>query len=34
MTVWRANPEEIAADMTQRLGTEVQAAHDGMSIDL
>jgi phosphoribosyl 1,2-cyclic phosphodiesterase len=34
MTVWRANPQEIAADMTQRLGTEVQAAHDGMSIDL
>jgi ribonuclease BN (tRNA processing enzyme) len=34
MTVWRANPEEIAADMTQRLGTEVRAAHDGMSIDL
>jgi len=34
MTVWRANPEEIAADMTQRLGTEVQAAHDGMSLEL
>jgi len=34
MTVWRANPQEIAADMTQRLGTEVQAARDGMTIDL
>ena len=34
MTVWRANPQEIAADMTQRLGIEVQAARDGMSIDL
>jgi phosphoribosyl 1,2-cyclic phosphodiesterase len=34
MTVWRANPQEIAADMTQRLGTEVQAARDGMSIEL
>lgn len=34
MTVWRANPQEIAADMTQRLGIEVQAAHDGMSIEL
>ena len=34
MTVWRANPTEIAADMSQRLGIEVQAARDGMSIDL
>jgi phosphoribosyl 1,2-cyclic phosphodiesterase len=34
MAVWRANPQEIAADMTQRLGTEVQAARDGMSIEL
>lgn len=34
MTVWRANPAQIAADMSQRLGIDVQAAHDGMSIDL
>jgi phosphoribosyl 1,2-cyclic phosphodiesterase len=34
MAVWRANPNEIAADLTERIGTEVQAAHDGMSIDL
>ncbi len=34
MTVWQANPQEIAAQMTQRLGSEVQAARDGMSIDL
>ena len=34
MTVWRANPKEIAADLTQRIGTEVQAAFDGMSIEV
>lgn len=34
MTVWRANPAEIASDMSQRLGIEVQAARDGMSIEL
>jgi phosphoribosyl 1,2-cyclic phosphodiesterase len=34
LTVWRANPQEIAADMTQRLGIEVQAARDGMTIEL
>ncbi len=34
MTVWRANPVELAADMTQRLGIEVRAARDGMSIDV
>ena len=34
MTVWQAKPQEIAADMTQRLGVEVQAARDGMSIEL
>ena len=34
MTVWRANPAELAADMSQRLGIEVQAARDGMSIEL
>ena len=34
MTVWRANPERIAADLTQRVGSEVRAAHDGMSIEV
>ena len=34
MTVWRANPQAIAADLTQRIGTEVRAAYDGMSIDV
>jgi len=34
MTVWRAHPWEVAADLTQRLGTEVKAARDGMSIEL
>jgi len=34
MTVWRANPQLIAADMTQRLGIDVRAATDGLSIDL
>jgi len=34
MTVWRAHPWEIAADLTQRIGTEVKAARDGMSIEL
>lgn len=34
MTVWRANPQELAAGLTQRLGTEVKAASDGMSVDL
>jgi phosphoribosyl 1,2-cyclic phosphodiesterase len=34
MTVWRANPAELAADLTQRIGTEVRAARDGMSIEL
>src|SRR5438094_5621111 len=33
MTVWRAHPWEVAADLTQRLGTEVKAARDGMSIE-
>ena len=31
MTVWRAHPWELAADLTQRLGIEVKAARDGMS---
>lgn len=34
MTVWRANPQRIAADMSQRLGLDVRAAVDGMSIDI
>jgi ribonuclease BN (tRNA processing enzyme) len=34
MTVWRARPWELAADLTQRIGTEVKAARDGMSIEL
>jgi phosphoribosyl 1,2-cyclic phosphodiesterase len=34
MTVWRAHPWELAADLTQRIGTEVKAARDGMSLDL
>jgi phosphoribosyl 1,2-cyclic phosphodiesterase len=33
-TVWRANPQEIAAGMSQRLGIDVRAATDGLSIDL
>lgn len=34
MTVWRAGPQRIAADMSQRLGIDVRAAVDGMSIDI
>jgi phosphoribosyl 1,2-cyclic phosphodiesterase len=34
MTVWRADPQAIAADMAQRLGIDVQAAHDGMTIQI
>ncbi|TMF75499.1 MAG: MBL fold metallo-hydrolase [Chloroflexi bacterium] len=34
MAVWQANPQEIAADLTHRIGTEVQAARDGMSLEL
>jgi phosphoribosyl 1,2-cyclic phosphodiesterase len=34
MTVWRAHPWELAADLTQRIGTEVKAARDGMSVEL
>ncbi len=33
-TVWRANPQQIAADMTQRLGIDVRAATDGLTVDL
>jgi len=34
MTVWRANPEQVAADLSRRTGADVRAAKDGMSIDL
>jgi phosphoribosyl 1,2-cyclic phosphodiesterase len=34
MTVWKAHPWELAADLTQRIGTEVKAARDGMSVEL
>jgi len=34
MTVWRAHPWEIAEDLTQRIGTEVKAARDGMKVEL
>jgi phosphoribosyl 1,2-cyclic phosphodiesterase len=33
-TVWRANPQAIAAKMAQRLGIDVQAARDGMTIEI
>jgi hypothetical protein len=32
--VWRANPTAVAAAMSQRLGIDVRAAHDGLSIDI
>ena len=34
MTVWRAHPWELAADLTQRIGSEVKAARDGMSLEV
>jgi phosphoribosyl 1,2-cyclic phosphodiesterase len=34
MAVWRANPSEIAEDLSQRTGIDVRAARDGMSIEL
>ena len=34
MTVWRAHPWELAEDLSQRIGTEVKAARDGMSVEL
>lgn len=33
MTVWRANPREIAARMSDRTGVDVRAAVDGLTID-
>jgi phosphoribosyl 1,2-cyclic phosphodiesterase len=34
MTVWRAHPWELAADLTQKLGLEVKAARDGMAVEV
>jgi phosphoribosyl 1,2-cyclic phosphodiesterase len=34
MAVWRAHPEQIAADLSQRTGCDVRAAKDGLSIDI
>lgn len=34
MTVWRADPARVAADMSQRTGIDVRAASDGLSIEL
>lgn len=34
MTVWRAHPWELAAELTQKIGTEVRAARDGMAIEI
>ncbi|HLH71035.1 MAG TPA: MBL fold metallo-hydrolase [Candidatus Dormibacteraeota bacterium] len=33
-TVWRARPQEVADQLSQRTGVEVRAARDGMSIEL
>ncbi len=33
-TVWRANPSEIAAELSQRTGIDVRAASDGLSLEL
>jgi phosphoribosyl 1,2-cyclic phosphodiesterase len=34
MTVWKAHPWEVAADLSQRTGVEVKAARDGMALEL
>jgi hypothetical protein len=34
MTMWRAKPWEIAARLSDELGTRVIAARDGMNFDL
>lgn len=34
MAVWRADPEQIAAEMSQRTGVDVRAARDGLSVEL
>jgi phosphoribosyl 1,2-cyclic phosphodiesterase len=33
-TVWRAHPWDIAAEMSQRVGSQVSAARDGMTIEI
>jgi len=34
MTVWRANPTHLAAEMSQRTGVDVRAASDGLSLEI
>jgi phosphoribosyl 1,2-cyclic phosphodiesterase len=34
MTVWRANPTEIASSMSDRTGIDVRAAADGLAIEI
>ena len=34
MAVWRADPQAIAADLSQRTGIDVRAATDGLTIEL
>jgi hypothetical protein len=34
MGVWKANPETVAAELTQKTGSKVIAAADGMVYDL
>ncbi|HEY1420371.1 MAG TPA: MBL fold metallo-hydrolase [Candidatus Dormibacteraeota bacterium] len=34
MTVWRAHPWELAAELTQKIGIEVKAARDGMAVEI
>ena len=34
MTVWNAKPEDIAERMSARLGVDVRAAHDGLTVEL
>ena len=34
MTVWRADPARVAADMAQRTGIDVRAATDGLTVEL
>ncbi|TMF33214.1 MAG: MBL fold metallo-hydrolase [Chloroflexi bacterium] len=33
-TVWRANPSKIATDLSRRIGIDVRAASDGLSLEL
>jgi len=34
MTMWRAKPWELAAELSERTGVEVKAARDGMTVEL